>query len=190
MAIKDTHNRDTIGSRSNRLNTSDFLQQLIGTGPDASLNLFKINIVPLNNEDLKKFESLSFRTTQFITPKKDSVVAQIPYQNTTITIPTSGTQIDRSMTIPMRVDAKMSVMSLLRKYQLIKDTLGNYERDENKKLTLSVISMDSTFEVSGVYKWTFYNCYITSVSQLTYDYNSSNTGNVNVTFIYSYFDEG
>ena len=82
----------------------------------------------------------------------------------------------------------MGALTLLRKYQLISN-LGNYERDENKKLKVIVTSMDTSFDEKGIYKWTFHDCYILSVSQMTFDYDSPNTAKLNVTFNYSYFDE-
>lgn len=173
------------------MNTSEFLQTLIGTGPDASLNLFKIEIsalTPLDTADADKFLKISLRTTQFVTPKRDTATSTIPYKNISLTIPTPGNTIEKSTTIPMRVDSGMNGYNLIRKYQLL-NYYGEYEKDTKKKLKISVISFDSNFSDSGVYKWTFNDCYITSMSPLTYDYSSANVGTTNVSFIYSYFTE-
>ena len=165
--------------------SSDFLSNLIGAGPDASLNLFKVTF---SRNDMKILEA---RTKDFISPTRDAGTESAPYQNIDIEIPIPSTSIPRTLTMGLRLDSGYKSYDILKKNQLV-NNLGQFSK-ENKKIdniTISSYEPTDTEEMNEVYRWVFEDVYITKVSPLSYSYESANQASCNITFVWSSYDEG
>ena len=171
------------------LDTKVLLSDLIGMGPDAYSNLFKIEMTGLpEGEDLK---SICARTTSFISPQRGSNSESIPYQNITIDIPTSGTDLPRKMDMTIRLDSSYKAYDTLRKLQLVNSD-GYYEKDPNKMIGQMHVQAFDTMQgmLSPVYEWTFYNIYVLSLTKLTFGYEGANSLNFNISLIWERYEEG
>lgn len=176
------------------LKAKDFITTLINTGADASLNLFQANI-SLKNSRLVGSSLLSFRITSIPqTPTRDVVTQDIPYMGTSISIPVAGSTLKRSSSFVIRVDENYKVYSLLRKLQCVNDD-GVFTLDKNNRFDLKIEAMrptqdsSSIYDYCTVYEWDFSECYITTVSPLAYNYDSSNSATSTVGFIFRDYDE-
>ena len=169
------------------LNTKDLLSNLIQTGADASLNLFKISFSLLD----ERLPGISVRTTTFVSPTRDSGSVQVPFQNTSIDIPSSGATINKQITFQTRLDANYEILKTLRKYQLI-DNYGRYIINDNKKIPLVTVEaykpQDGDLLVP-VYEWKFHNNYILKVTPLSYSSDATSAATVNITFVWGTYEE-
>ena len=169
------------------LNTKDLLSNLIQTGADASLNLFKISFSLLD----EKLPGISVRTTTFVSPTRDSGSVQVPFQNTSIDIPSSGATINKQITFQTRLDANYEILKTLRKYQLI-DNYGRYIINDSKKIPLITVEaykpQDGDLLVP-VYEWKFHNNYILKVTPLSYSSDATSAATVNITFVWGTYEE-
>ena len=179
------------------LDTKVLLSDLIGMGPDAYSNLFKIEMTGLpsmenigipSGDDLKK---ICARTTSFISPQRGSSSEAIPYQNITVEIPTSGTDLPRKMDMTIRLDSEYKAYDVLRRLQLVNND-GYYEKDPNKMIGQMHVQAFDTKQgmLSPVYEWTFYNIYVLSLTKLTFGYEGSNALNFNISLIWERYEEG
>lgn len=169
-----------------------FLETLIQTGPDASLNLFSVNFKPHGETEYQR--KLSCRVTTFPTPKMDSTTVDIPYQNIKIQKPAPGTDISKTISFEVRVDQNYELLSYLRSKQCI-DSIGAYNLDEDNSFEITVDALKpysglmSNEQYTSIYRWKFYDSYIMSVGSMSFGYENANAASVVVTFVYKYFDE-
>lgn len=179
------------------LNSSNFIQTLINSGPDASLNLFEVTFQPMQGNDMTTVkESFSCRITQLANLlQRDNITVDIGYQNISIPIISTGTSINRTLGFSIRLDDDYYIFSKLRELQSI-DEFGNIIQNENKKvkITLKALKPLNTPSMSAnnyftVYQWEFFDCYITSVSAITYNYDSNTTATASVNFIWKHCTE-
>lgn len=176
-----------------KIYANTLLDTLIGTGADASLNLFLATFTPINA--LSK-ASISYRITGVPSITKRSIsTVSVPYQNTSLKILAPSSTIDRQSSFSVRIDSAYKVLETLKSFLCI-DSNGNFVKDTQKQFKLKVEALKPTVSIdssspsySSVYEWNFYDCYITDISQLSYDYNSSSTGIVTVSFIWSRYTE-
>lgn len=167
------------------LKSSDFLSNLIGAGPDASLNLFKVTF---SRDDMKILEA---RTKDFISPTRDAETESVPYQNIDIGIPVPSTSIPRTLTMGLRLDSGYASYNLLKKNQVV-NSLGQFSKEgkEISSITISAYEPTDTEMMNEVYRWVFENAYILKVSPLSYSYESANQASCNITFVWGSYDEG
>lgn len=179
------------------LNSSNFIQTLINSGADASLNLFEVTFQPMQGNDMTTVkESFSCRITQIANLlQRDNATVEIGYQNISIPIISTGTSINRTLGFSIRLDDDYYIFSKLRELQSI-DEFGNIIQNENKKvkITLKALKPLSTSSIGTnnyftVYQWEFFDCYITSVSAITYSYDSNTTATASVNFIWKHCTE-
>ena len=174
------------------LSSNRFLQNLIQTGPDASLNLFAVNFKKFGESDYDS--KLSLRVKNFPTPKRDVGTVDLPYQNTVIKQIAPSTNIDRTIQFDVRIDEQYKVLSALRNMQVI-NKFGAYDIDERFSYTITVDalrpyqSLTTTEQYITTYRWVFYEAYITSIGSMTFNYESASVGSVPVEFVYKYFEE-
>lgn len=179
------------------LKAKDFITTLINTGADASLNLFQATLSLRNTELNTELNSslLSFRITSLPqTPSRDVVTQELPYMGTSISIPVFGSTLKRASSFTIRVDENYKVYSSLRELQCVNDD-GVFTLDKNKRFNLKIEAMRPTQDTSSiydyctVYEWDFSECYITTVSALAYNYDSSSQATSTVGFIYRDYNE-
>ncbi len=175
------------------LKSSEFLDKLIKTGADASLNLFTVSFLKNNHSSyFGREEEFRIVDIQGIVTRNSTTVS-VPYQNIDIPIPNAGSEITRTLTFTMRVDSNYSILNKLRELQII-DNKGEYFRDSGKSLTIMVKALspdpDNHGEYRESYMWKFYDCYLISISPLSYSYSSANQATVPITFIWGSYDEG
>lgn len=169
-----------------------FLQNLIQTGPDASLNLFAVNFLPFGETDYDNI--LSLRTTQFPTPKRDVSTTSLLYQNIELKKLVPSSSIDREISFNVRVDSYFDILAKLRSKQAI-DDIGLFVLDENDSYTITVDalrpydSLTSSEQYITTYRWVFYDAYIKSIGSMNFSYDSATTGTTTVGFVYSRFEE-
>lgn len=176
-----------------KIYANTLLNTLIGTGADSSLNLFIVTFTPINT--LSK-ASISYRITGVPSIAKRSInTVSIPYQNVSLKKIAPSSSIDRQGSFSVRVDSSYKVLETLKSFLCV-DSDGNFIKDTQKQFKLKVEALKPTVSVdssspsySTVYEWEFYDCYITDISQLSYDYNSTSTGSVTVSFIWSRYTE-
>ena len=174
------------------LSSNTFLQNLIQTGPDASLNLFAVNFKRYGSTDYDS--KLSLRVTNFPTPKRNSGTVSLTYQNVEVQKISPSTSIDRTITFSVRIDEQYKVLSSLRSLQVV-DMYGLTNIDPKYSYTISVDalrpyqSLTTVEQYITAYKWVFYNAYITEIGNMTFDYSSSAVASIPVTFVYKYFEE-
>lgn len=179
------------------LKAKDFISTLMGTGADAYSNLFKatltfkeIGVPRLSNATSQE---MSFRITSFPqTPSRDVVTQEIPYMGVSVSIPVFGSTLKRSSSFIMRVDENYSIYEKLRDLQCLTDDGVFQKLDANKcnlKIEVFRPSQDtsSIYDYVPIYEWNFYDCYITTVSPIAYNYESSNAITTTVGFIYKDF---
>lgn len=175
------------------LNSTSFIQTLINSGADASLNLFEFTFQPQKGDDLTTVkETFSCRVTQITNLyQRDNTTTEIGYQNISIPVIGTGTQITRTLGFNVRIDEDYYVYDKLRQLQSI-DNFGNITFNKNKRVNVTIKPLrpatNGTYYY-GTYKWKFYDCYIYSVSALTFAYSSATTGDTSVNFIWSYYEE-
>lgn len=172
------------------LNTSTFITSLIGLGPDASLNLFKIRMTGTGSDT--ELDILDGRLTTFMSPQRDSGSTDLPYQNTVISIPTPSTTIPKTMDMTIRIDSGYQTLDKLRSLQLINEN-GKYKKDNNKKIsqmTVTAYEPGSKGEYNLVYVWVFYNLYVLSVTRASYTYESASQLTCNITLLWENYIEG
>lgn len=171
-----------------------FLSELIDAGTDAFLNLYKVTFNKETGEADERLSSLTVRTSSINFPKIKNTTTTVTYLNQEFQVVTPGFNIDRSITFRLRLDNNYNIIDLLKDYLCVVDSgsnVGNFVKETNKQLIIKLeaeSSMDITGALNPGYTWTFYNCYITDISSITYDYSSGNTASINVTFIYSYYE--
>ena len=176
------------------LNSTSFIQTLINSGADASLNLFEFTFQPQKGDDLTTVkETFSCRVTQIANLyQRDNTTTEIGYQNISIPVINTGTQMMRTLGFNIRIDEDFYVYNKLRQLQSI-DNFGNIIFDKNKLVDITVRPLrpatNGTYYY-GTYQWKFHDCYIYSLSALTFEYASATTGNTSANFIWSYCEEG
>lgn len=188
------------------LKTKSFITTLINSGADANLNLFTATFRPLGlkAKGTEVENAFSCRITNVSNLlQRNNTTVDIPYQNVTIPKVSSGSSIPKTLSFQIRLDDKYYVLDNLRQLQCI-DTFGNVTIDDTKKINIIIEALkpptiSSEYsrinESNGLetfytqYKWIFKSCYIISVSPLNYDYGSSSTGTVTVSFIWKEYEE-
>ena len=175
-----------------RLKSKDFIGILINNGADASSNLFEATISL--SEGLNS-SLLSFRITNFPqTPQRDVVTQELPILGTSVIIPVAGSTIKRQSSFVLRVDENYKVYEKLRDLQCVYDN-GFFKEDVSKRFNLKIEALKpskaigSSYNYSPIYEWDFYDCYITTVSPLSYSFESPSVLTTTVGFIYKDFNE-
>ncbi len=174
------------------LNSNTFLESLIQTGPDASLNLFAVHFLPNGKTDYDSM--LSLRTVQFPTPKRDVQTVDIPYQNISLKKISYSSDIDRTINLNIRIDEQYKTLAQLRELQVI-DEYGLCDFDESRSCTITVDalrpyqSLTHTENYITAYRWVFYGAYIVTVGSMSYSYSDAAPASVPVTFVYKFFEE-
>lgn len=176
------------------LNSTSFIQTLINSGADASLNLFEFTFQPLEGDDITTVkEAFSCRVTQIANVlQKDNTTSEVGYQNISIPVLNTGTQMTRTLGFNIRIDEDYYIYDKLRKLQSI-DNFGNITFDKKKRVNITVRPLKPASNGTyyyGAYQWKFYDCYIYGISALTYAYSGAETGNTSANFIWSYCEEG
>lgn len=178
------------------LNSADFLTTLINSGADASLNLYTVTFQPLEGDDITTVkEQFSCRITQLPNLlQRDNTTSEVGYQNVSIPVINTGSSMNRSLGFSIRIDEDYYIWKKLRELQCI-DTFGNIVEDNKKKIniTLSALKADNCAVSSDnyytIYEWKFYDCFITSVSPINYNYDNASTATTSVNFIWRYYEE-
>ena len=178
------------------LNSADFLTTLINSGADASLNLYTVTFQPLKGDDITTVkEQFSCRITQLPNLlQRDNTTSEVGYQNVSIPVINTGSSMNRSLGFSIRIDEDYYIWKKLRELQCI-DNFGNIVEDNKKKIniTLSALKADSCAISSDnyytIYEWKFYDCFITSVSPINYNYDNASTATTSVNFIWRYYEE-
>ena len=174
------------------LKSKDFINVLISNGADASSNLFGATLSLSNglNNSLLSFRIVNFPQT----PQRDVVTQDLPILGTSVTIPVAGSTLKRQSSFVLRVDENYSVYNKLRNLQCVYDN-GYFEEDTSKRFNLKIEAfkpsnaIGSSYNYSPIYEWDFYDCYITTVSPLSYSFDSPSTLTTTVGFIYKDFKE-
>jgi len=175
------------------LTSNTFLENLIQTGPDASLNLFAVNFKKHNSPDYDN--KLSLRVTNFPTPSRNIQTASLKYQNIEIKTLAPSSDISREVTFNVRIDEDFRILKSLRDMQAINKYGHCLIGDENYSYTITVDalrpykSLTYSEKYITTYRWIFYDAYITTIGNATFSYDSANAMSVPVTFVYKYFDE-
>lgn len=176
------------------LETNKFLHDLISLGTDAGLNLFKIEMSGLSDSvaDDSDLKGITLRSKTFVAPKRDVTTTEIPWQNTNISIPVPQADISKVLSLDVRIDSGYKTYETLRKLQLIDDN-GRYYRDPKKKIaSMTVTAYDSSAtseSLDPVYEWVFKEVYITSISQITYSYESATQLSCQVGILWGTYSE-
>ena len=170
------------------LSPNSVLSSLISTGSDATLNLFTVEIPIFDT-----MEGVFFRIQNFRSPKRNSSTVNYNYRNLQVTQVAPSTDISRTVDFNIRLDSNYELLYLLRKYQCT-DNLGNFTKTDKCIQEVTVTAYSSQLNSNGnytpVYQWKLKNCYIVSISEISYGYDSSNTTNVTVNMVYGDFTEG
>lgn len=195
--------------------TSNIISTLIGTGPDASSNLFEVQFTFKKiNDSGSDIASLVYRTTSFQSPQKVNTTVNVEYLNMSFPILSSGVDINRTLNLNVRLDANYDLVKFLNS-RLCIDENGNFTKDDTKACTIVVnalkmpdnnytwvrqnvtvngwetanISRTSGANMPIEHTWKFANCYLVECPSLSYDYNSSNPLTQQIKFIYDIMDE-
>lgn len=179
------------------LKAKDFISTLMNTGADAYSNLFRATLTFQRTEvpQLSNINSssMSFRITGFPqTPSRDVVTQDIPYMGTSVSIPVFGSTLKRSSSFLMRVDEDYIIYDKLRNMQGVNDD-GVFKKLDTNRFNLKIEAFrpsqdtSSIYDYCCIYEWNFYDCYITTVSPVAYNYESSNAITATVGFIYKTF---
>ena len=170
------------------LSPNSVLSSLISTGSDATLNLFTVEIPIFDT-----MKGVFFRIQNFRSPKRNSSTVNYNYRNLQVTQVAPSTDISRTVDFNIRLDSNYELLYLLRKYQCT-DNLGNFTKTGKCIDVVTVTAYSSQLTSNGnytpVYQWKLKDCYIVSISEISYGYDSSNTTNVTVTMVYGDFIEG
>lgn len=170
------------------LSPNSILSSLISTGSDATLNLFTVEIPIFDS-----MEGVFFRIQNFKSPKRNSSVLSYNYRNLQVSQVAPSTDISRTVEFNIRLDSNYELLYLLRDYQCT-DNLGNFTTTDKCIQEVTVTTYSSQLNSQGnytpVYQWKLYNCYIVSISEISYGYDASNTTNVTVTMVFGDFTEG
>ena len=180
------------------LKAKDFISTLMNTGADAYSNLFRATLT-FKETAVPRLEGatasdMSFRIIGFPqTPSRDVVTQDISYMGISVSIPVFGSTLKRSGTFVIRVDEDYLVYDRLRDLQCVTDDGVFHKFDINKfnlKIEVFRPSQDtsSIYDYCCIYEWNFYDCYITTVSPVAYNYDSSNAVTATVGFIYKSFN--
>ena len=134
-------------------NPSNYITSLVSAGADAMKNLYYIEFTgtgDLANHLEAHNNSLTIRSNDFTPPTvKQSVSNNISYLTTSLSVPSSNIDIDRSFSINFRLDANYSLYNVLKMMQSLtsKPTVGFAStatpHDLGIDLTISVYSMSN-----------------------------------------------
>lgn len=173
------------------LDTRNLLSDLIKLGPDAYSNLYKVEMNMEGSSIEKDLPLISGRTTTFVAPQRDSSSRELPYQNINIQIPTSGTNIPRTLEMTLRIDSGYRVYDSLRQLQLVNNH-GFYKKDESKKIIrMHVVAYEPRDGVLvPAYEWTFHNLFLIGLTKLNFGYDGSNALTTNLSLIWEKYEEG
>lgn len=175
------------------LKSKSFLSTLIKTGPDASLNLFTVSFLPKRSDLYNSLLSLRVTDAPSLVTR-NVATSSIPYKNVDVEIPVAGATIEKKQSFTIRVDDKYRVLDTLRAYQCISNN-GDFNRNKDRMMEITVDAlapineMFSDGEYRSVYRWTFYDCYVISVTPLSYNYESATPATLNVTFLWGTYTE-
>lgn len=181
------------------ITANTFISTLINSGSDANLNLYEVTFSPqsniLNVDSSTINNTVSCRVVSFPNLiQKNNTTSDIVYQNISIPILNTGSDINRNLGFEIRLDEEYYILEKLRVLQSI-DSLGNitYSKDKLINITLTAYTPSTenlnSFTYKSIYSWEFYNCYITQISPINFAYDSIGTGRITVNFIYEYFKE-
>lgn len=176
------------------LQTSGFLSTLINTGPDAMSNLYRATFLfpNMTSNVTGLTDAMTCRISNFTPPQKTSATTSVPYMGTSIMIETPGGTIDRSSSFSLRHDENYALYKFIRSSQSLKEN-GDYFKGNAPLFELTIEAYaSSTDELAydAVHTWKFHDCRFTSVAPVSFTYDNSSALSSNVTFIYSYFEEG
>ena len=169
----------------------NYLSELINSGADAFSNLFTVTLRSSDNSNLLNTVS-STRIEMFTAPEKSVATTTLSYQNTfiNITLP-SNSSVSKRSTFRFRIDENYDLYNTLKK-QIPLENFSNFTIQnffEPAELSIIVEAFKSSNTSTPVYRWTFNRCKLVSVSDVSYEYNNTNTISVNVEFIWEDLEE-
>ena len=172
------------------LESTSFLNILIDTGADTALNLFDVNFLftETNTSNIPKM--LGYRTTMFTPPATTVSTTDVPYINTNIKVVTPGVSIDREVRLQIRADSNYDILSFLRGHFGV-DEDGNVDRSITQSCDITVIGYTYRGQeplLYQAYAWEFKECYLTTLTPLTFTYDGGQ-GIYQATFIYKSYRE-
>ncbi len=198
-------------------NPSNYISSLVSAGADAMKNLYYIEFVgggSISNYIDAHNNSLTIRSNDFTPPTvKQSVSNNISYLTTSLSVPTSNIDIDRSFSISFRLDTNYSLYNALKMIQSLtsKPTLGfastatphelgadliiNVYSMSNVVVADSSLTMDSNHNAyfgedsDRKLLYSFKQCWIDKVTlDGAYSYGSSTTKTVTANFHFAEFE--
>ena len=180
------------------LATSEFISTLINSGADASLNLFTATFRPIGLEGSQGTDIESTFTCRITNVpnlvSRDNTPIDILYQNVNIPKLSQGTNFPKTISFSVRLDDSYILLEQLRSLQRI-DRYGNIDGNEgtSKKIKITIEALKPSLSNSEtfctIYKWVFYDCFITAISPINFEYNSTSSGAVTVSFIWKDCEE-
>lgn len=169
------------------LKTDKFLTNLIDTNSDAQTNLFTMELS-------YNTEVFNYRISKVKLPAVENKLVDLPYQNIGIQIPSTGTAVDRTVQLTMRLNSNYSALKdVMSKMSITENGLysgrGSKEATGQKSFT-AVIHIWQTVEdgLSEVAYYTFNNCMHLKVPPLELGYDNSQPIMLNLSFVYSTYD--
>lgn len=166
------------------------LERLIDAGADAQANLFVIELVPqLEAIDKNLFVNYTSRLENFTVPAQAISTTSLLFQNIKIDKPIVSSDFQKVFTITFRLDKNYELYDALRKTLAVNE-FGNYKLSRDKAWTARVKLYTGELEEASksyVKAWTFNQCFLTRINQLTYDYSSAAPLKVTADFVFDYY---
>mgnify|MGYP001078007979 CR=1 FL=1 len=171
---------------------------LLSAGADAMDNLFEVSFRPpiswgISDEDIKL---LTLRTENFTPPAPKRSVVNIPYQTTTLQKPGSSIELQRQLSLRVRLDQGFTVYNLLAKLRDKSFNGSSVARVSNEEENMEILVNSYGVDYSGIkesttnHQWTFYDVVVVGVKITEYEHdNQANPLEATVDLIYSSYSE-
>lgn len=172
---------------------------LLSAGADAMDNLFEVSfVVPsswgISDSDCKQ---LKLRTENFTPPAPKRPTVNIPYQSITIQKPGSTIDLQRQLSLLIRLDAGFTTYKVL---STIKEKSFKCNSESSiifnspsEELTLNVVAFAYDFpdkESEVLHTWIFHDVVLTGLSITEYSNdNQASPTKATVELTYSYYEE-
>ena len=189
--------------------TSEFLQSLIESGPDAQGNLYKATFTFASSnkagflattvDSLIPSEELSVRLTKYNSPSVAISTVSLPYQNLSINIPTVSSTLDNKLNLTFRMDDGYSLYKLLIECNPLKSSGAWGASDNEVNLTPyiwntikieaysgSKATPSKGYDEATALSWEYHDCKLLDVPSISYGYSNAQAIEVSCNFTYSY----
>lgn len=165
------------------------MSDLLSAGADAMDNLFEVSFVfpPSWGISSSIGKKLTLRTEAFKPPSPKRPLVKIPFRSIEISKPGSTIDLDRSLSLPIRIDQDFEIYKLLIK---IRDNFFAKASSEEESSIGIVVKSFKDSEDTEMHRWTFTDVIVSSVDITEYSHDDQSQPTMaTVVVVYNQYTE-